>query len=107
MSTYTKFSRLSLATKIRLREKFTSEIFYQRKYPDHGINIIFIHSMIHAGIPTKQLTLMTFKCYYGYNLWDELLLVYASNSDKIHHYSKDTYSRTQKSRQENCGEQLY
>ena len=35
MSTYTKFSCLSLATKIRLREKFTSEIiFYRRKYPD-------------------------------------------------------------------------
>ena len=34
MSTYTKFNRLSLATKIRLRENFTSEIFYWRKYPD-------------------------------------------------------------------------
>ena len=34
MSTHTKFSRLSLATKIRLHEKFTSEIFYRRKYPN-------------------------------------------------------------------------
>ena len=25
---------LSLAMKIRLREKFTGEIFYRRKYPD-------------------------------------------------------------------------
>ena len=42
MSTYAKFSHLSLATKIRLREKFTSEIFYQRKYPDlrYNYNII-------------------------------------------------------------------
>ena len=31
MTTYTKFS---LAAKIRLHEKFTSEIFYWRKYPD-------------------------------------------------------------------------
>ena len=34
MSTYTKFNRLSLAAKIRLREKFTNEIFYWGKYPD-------------------------------------------------------------------------
>ena len=34
MSTYTKFNRLSLVTKIRLRENFTSEIFYWRNYPD-------------------------------------------------------------------------
>ena len=31
MTIYTKFS---LAAKIRLHEKFTSEIFYWRKYPD-------------------------------------------------------------------------
>ena len=31
MTTYTKFS---LAAKIRLHEKFTSEIFYWLKYPD-------------------------------------------------------------------------
>ena len=29
-----QFGRLSLATKFRLREKITSEIFYRRKYPD-------------------------------------------------------------------------
>ena len=34
MLTYTKFSHLSLAAKIRLHEKFTSEIFHRRKYPD-------------------------------------------------------------------------
>ena len=31
MTTYTKFS---LVAKIRLHEKFTSEIFFRRKYPD-------------------------------------------------------------------------
>ena len=34
MSTYTNIGRWSLATKIRLRENFTSELFYWQKYPD-------------------------------------------------------------------------
>ena len=42
MSTYTKFSRLSLAAKIRLREKFTSEIFYRQKYPDLRYVTVYI-----------------------------------------------------------------
>ena len=36
MLTYTKFSRLSLAAKIKLHEKFTSEMFYRENIPIYG-----------------------------------------------------------------------
>ena len=51
MSTYTKFSRLSLATKIRLREKFTSEYFTGENIPIYG-------TMWNAGTIRSSLQMM-------------------------------------------------
>ena len=52
MTTYTKFS---VAAKIRLHEKFTSEIFYWRKYPD-----LRYTPYLHVLVGTKLLI---------YNIW--------------------------------------
>ena len=40
MSTYTKFSRLSLATKIRLRENLQVKYFTGENIPIYGMHII-------------------------------------------------------------------
>ena len=52
MSTYTKFSHLSLATEIRLREKFTSEKFYRQKYS----NLISFKYDENTFAPTTRIT---------------------------------------------------
>ena len=59
MSTYTSFGRWSLVTKFRLRKKFTSEIFHQRKYPDLWYTM-YVH----------------IQCVCAYTVWMQLLTLY-------------------------------
>ena len=79
MATYTKFSRLSLAAKIRLREKFTSEIFYRRKYPD-----------------LRYINYNTLLCSDGLISYDELLSYFLSANTSLrerftHQFAEHTF----------------
>ena len=71
MSTYTEFSRLSLVAKIRLREKFTSEIFYRWKYPDLRYTVnsyIALNLQIHwfmSGSCTLTLKKCSLSCFHS------------------------------------------